>query len=186
MADTDVELVARVRQGDAAAFEALVRRHFRMAWIIAYARLGNPADAEDVCQDAFYRCWQRIADCRDPARVGAWIATVVRNHAHNRAEALHVRRASPIEHAGSVTAPQTSDAATHRAELRQQLLAALAQVSTAQREVVLLHDLEGLKHAEIAAQLGISEAMSRRHLSDARRRLRELLADLPTMDRDHD
>jgi RNA polymerase sigma-70 factor (ECF subfamily) len=58
------------------------------------------------------------------------------------------------------------------------LAAALATLSQPQREVLLLHDLEGLKHAEIAGLIGTSEMMSRRHLSDARRRLRDRLASL--------
>ncbi len=62
-----------------------------------------------------------------------------------------------------------------RDELRHELESALAQLSQAQREVVLLHDLQGWKHPEIAEALSISEVMSRQHLYNARRRLRERL-----------
>ena len=65
MSEPDAELVARIQVGDTAAFELLMRRHFRMAFLIAFAQLGNRADAEDVCQDAFVRCWERVGECRD-------------------------------------------------------------------------------------------------------------------------
>ena len=186
MTEPDAVLVARIQSGDAAAFETLMRRYFRMAFLIAYAQLGNREDAEDVCQDAFVRCWERIADCRDPARVAAWIAAIVRNGAHNRRDALRVREADPLENAAGVSSPRRSDTATYRSELRDQLSAALGTLSPVQREIVLLHDLEGWRHAEIASRLGLSDTMSRRHLSDARKRLRQLLADLPTLETDHD
>jgi RNA polymerase sigma-70 factor (ECF subfamily) len=63
---------------------------------------------------------------------------------------------------------------------------ALGELSLVQREVVLLHDLEGWRHAEIADRLELSETMSRRHLSDARKRLRSLLGEYPTLEPDHD
>jgi RNA polymerase sigma-70 factor (ECF subfamily) len=55
-----------------------------------------------------------------------------------------------------------------------------------QRDVVLLHDLEGWRHAEIADRLELSEGMSRRHLSDGRKRLRALLGDYASLEPDHD
>jgi RNA polymerase sigma-70 factor (ECF subfamily) len=185
MADADADLVARIRSGDAAAFETLMRRYFRMAFMIAFAQLGNRADAEDVCQDAFVRCWERIDDCREPARVSGWIAGIVRHMAHNRREYLEVRRSEPLDAADRV-ASDRADVAAERGELRARLTRALDTLSIVQREVVLLHDLEGWKHAEIAARLDVSEQMSRRHLSDARKRLRTQLANLAHLGVDHD
>jgi len=185
MTEPDASLVARLRSGDAAAFEILMRRYFRMVFILAYAQLNNRADAEDTCQDVFLRCWERIGECRDPARVGAWIATIARNAAHNRRDFLELRGTEPLDGARLVS-PARADCAAERSELRARLAAALQRLSPVQREVVLLHDLEGWKHADIAARLDLSEVMSRRHLSDARRHLRLLLSDLPTLDEDHD
>jgi RNA polymerase sigma-70 factor (ECF subfamily) len=186
MIEQDAELVARIRLGDAAAFEVLMRRHFRMAFLVAFAQLQDRTESEDVCQDAFIRCWERIADCRDPARVAAWIATMVRNMAHNRRAFLGVRRAEPIAAGMAVPSSERSDAAAQRSDLRERLAGALRTLSVVQREVVLLHDLEGWKHDEIAERLELSSMMSRRHLSDARKRLREILGDLKTLELDHD
>lgn len=157
-----------------------------MAFLVAFAQLGERADAEDVCQDAFIRCWERIEECRHPDRVGAWIATVVRNAAHNRRDYMRVRDASPISEADVVASADRADSRAERSELRARLTTALRQLSPVQGEIVLLHDLEGWKHAEIAGRLDLSEEMSRRHLSDARRRLRLLLSDLPTLETEDD
>jgi RNA polymerase sigma factor (sigma-70 family) len=184
MADSDAELVARIRMGDTAAFEVLMRRHWRMAFLVAFAQLGDRADAEDVCQDAFLRCWERIDDCRNAARVSAWIARIVRNTAHNRREFLHVRRTEALDDAHHVA--QRADNAAERDDLRRRLESALRTLTHVQREVVLLHDLEGWKHDDIAERIGISTLMSRRHLSDARKRLRVQLADLATLPYDDD
>ena len=180
MTDSDATLVARIQGGDAAAFDILMRRHYRMAFLIAYAQLQNRHDAEDVCQDAFVRCWERIGDCREPARASAWIGAVVRNMAQNRREFLAVRRAENIEAAGAVAAPEHSESGVERRELRGRISAAMARLRPVQRDVVLLHDFEGWPHDEIAARLGISVLMSRRHLSDARKLLRAQLAELFT------
>jgi RNA polymerase sigma-70 factor (ECF subfamily) len=186
MNESDATLVARIQGGDAAAFEILMRRHYRFAFLIAFAQVQNRHDAEDVCQDAFVRCWERIGDCRHPARASAWIGAVVRNMAQNRREYLAVRRAEPVEAAGNVAASERADAAVERSELRAKIGAALARLQLVQREVVLLHDFEGWRHDEIAERLGISVLMSRRHLSDARRRLRVQLGALVTSTADHD
>lgn len=177
MTESDASLVGRVREGDASAFETLLQRHFRGAFLVAMARLGDRNDAEDVCQDAFVRGWEHIGECRDAAKFGAWLLRIVRNTAHNRREYLAVRAVLSLEDAGAVASAQSPETELGRRELRAVLWSALGQLGTTQREVVLLHDHEGWPHAEVAERLDISELMSRRHLSDARRILRGLLRD---------
>ena len=186
MSQTDEELVALILGNDTAAFEVLMRRYFRMAFLVAFAQVGNRQDAEDVCQDAFMRCWERMRECRDPRQVRHWMMTIVRNTAHNRREYLAVRATEQLDAGANVSAASRPDDEAASKELRARLTAALLTLPATQREVVLLHDYEGWKHAEIAERLGLSELMSRRHLSDARRHLRNLLEDLSTMEPDHD
>lgn len=174
-----------MRSGDTAAFEILVRRYFRMTFLIAFAHLHDAHDAEDVCQDVFLQCWDRLDSCRDPARVGAWIAAITRNTAHNRRESRRVRETESLD-ALAIAASERSDVGAERNALRESLARALQALPPVQREVVLLHDLEGWKHAEIATRLDLSVVMSRRHLSDARKRLREHLGDYASLEPDHD
>lgn len=186
MTESDASFVARVRKGDPVAFEALVRRYFRAAYLVALARVGQRADAEDVCQEAFLRSWERIHECRDPSRFAAWLVRIVRNMALNRREYLNVRVAEPLDHTIPLASSSRADFHAEQQELRTALQAGLVQLTVNQREVVLLHDLEGWPHSDIAARLEISEGMSRRYLSDARKRLRILLGDYSTWMPDHD
>jgi RNA polymerase sigma-70 factor (ECF subfamily) len=173
---TDAELVSRVLAGEAAAFEMLVRRHFRACFAVALARLRDPDEAEDVCQDALLSAYDRLADCREPARFGHWLIRIVRNRSIRRSGYLRVRRAFGIERAAQQTTGSTPEDDARRSELNAILDDALRRLRPVQREVVLLHDWEGWAHREIAERLRISEVMSRRHLSDARAALRTSLA----------
>jgi len=172
---SDGTLVARARQGDAAAFEALVRRHYRAAYVVALAVLGARADAEDACQDAWIQALKKLDSCRRPERFRHWLLQIARNRARNLLAARRVRAAQPLdasaaEHAASPAAGPGEDLAQRG--LRTELERALAAVSEIQRAIVLLHDLEGWTHRAIADYLGVSEVMSRQHLFQARRRMR--------------
>lgn len=175
VADTDSRLVARARAGDARAFEELVRRHLRSAHAVALGVLGNVADAEDVCQDAFLTALEKLDECRDPKRFAAWLMRIVRNRALNFRESRALRQGEPLEEEAAVAEASEVDDPGRRAEqseLRGRLLAALGRLPASQREVVLLHDLEGWKHREIADLLGTSEGATRVRLLEARKRLR--------------
>ena len=170
----DAVLVQLARGGDPQAFDVLVRRHLRAAFAVALAVVRDRADAEDVCQDAFLTALEHIEDCRQPERFRAWMLQITRNRARNFVARRKVRRAVPLEVAdrGGDDDPARD---LERAELGERLLAALAVLPEVQREIVLLHELDGWRHQDIAAALGISVAMSRVHLFNARRTLRRQL-----------
>ena len=174
---TDAELVQRCRSGDAAAFEQLARRHIRTAYAVAYAVMQNVMDAEDVCQDALVRALERLEECRDPSRFGAWLGQIARRHALNAREARRVRDADSlsVDDASAASDPAREAEAE---DLRQRLLAALNLLTETQRTVVLMHDHEGRTHREIAGIVGCSEGMSQQHLFAARKTLRRHLGEL--------
>ncbi len=171
---SDAALVRRARGGDAVAFESLVRRHYRAAYSVALAILGSVMDAEDVCQDAFIKALERLDDCRDPGRFAAWLLQIVRNRARNYIDYRRVRDTVDLDD-GAASGGTRTDSRVEQTELRDTLQEALAELTELQREVVLLHDLEGWKHREIAESLNVSEVASRQHLLNARRKLRQLL-----------
>lgn len=175
-AATDAALVEGARLGDAAAFEALVRRYTRAAFAVALSVTRDEQDAEDACQDAFVRALERLEECR-PSRFAGWLLAIVRNRAQNVRRREHVRRAAPLDLAALPTRDSPARDA-ERAELRARLTQALGTLSVEECDVVLLHDLEGRTHGEIASALGISEVSSRQRLFQARTRLREQLRDL--------
>jgi RNA polymerase sigma-70 factor (ECF subfamily) len=171
---TDARLVERARRGDAEAFEDLVRRHYRAVYAVALGVLGNPMDAEDVSQDAFVRAMERLDEVRQPERFMPWLLQIARNRARNYHGYRKIRAAAPLE-AVSAAGDEDTASEAEQAELRSHLESALARLSEVQREVTLLHDMDGWKHREIAEVLGISEGMSRQHLMSARRALRATL-----------
>jgi RNA polymerase sigma-70 factor, ECF subfamily len=175
MEESDEELVRRTREGDAAAFDALVRRHLRAAYAVALARVGRPADADDVVQEAFVSALEQLERCRHPDRFRAWLLQIVRNRALNVRRSERLREGFPLEDAAGMSGGEDPSHDAAREELRRRLLEALGGLTATEREVVLLFDFEGLRHREIAAQLGITEGSARVHLSNGRRKLRERL-----------
>ena len=172
---TDEELVHRTLAGEQTAFAGLVRRHRRAALARALAVLADPADAEDIAQESFVHAYEQLATCRHPERFSAWLLTIVHRRSLNRLRGERRRRIEPLDESLASDRSEAPIADLERADLRSRLLAALATLAPIQREVVLLADVEQWPHDRIAAATGISVLMSRRHLSDARRRLRALL-----------
>ena len=176
MEESDAALVARVRAGDARAADWLLERYFRACRAVALAVTGNEADADDACQEGFVQAIERIDDCRHPSRFGGWLLQIVRNRARNLVRRHAVRAAEPLE-LHEVAGAGSAEAEVERNELRTLLLTALAELPEAQREVVLLHDLEGWTHEEIAGRLELPAGTVRSHLHHARRRLRRILSE---------
>jgi RNA polymerase sigma-70 factor (ECF subfamily) len=179
----DAELVARSALGEEGAYGELVRRYRRAAYSLALAVTGRHEDAEDASQEAFVVALDRIEECREPGRFGGWFLTIVRNRARNLVRREVVRKGGilPFSVAASEPGP---DRVTEQSEMRERLTQALQELSEVQREVVLLHDLEGWKHREIADRLAMPSGTVRSHLHYARKRLREVLAGYFEQDRE--
>jgi RNA polymerase sigma-70 factor (ECF subfamily) len=169
----DADAVARTLAGDAEAFAPLVRRYTATAHAVAYAVVQSDADADDVVQDAFLMAFKRLHTANDPQQFRAWFLRIVRNRAYNVMEFNRVRRHDVLS--GAEAASDDTDPAleAERSEARAAIVRALAKLKPVLREVFLLHDAEGFPHAEIAELLGTSELMSRKHLMNARRALRD-------------
>ena len=175
---TDEDLVHRTLAGEQNAFAELVRRHRRAVLARALGILGDPAEADDVAQEAFVHAYEQLATCRRPDRVASWLMTIAHRRSLNRLRSIRRRRHVPIHDAIPADASSTPGRELDRADLRQRLLDALKELTPIQREIVLLADLEHWSHERISATTGVSILMSRRHLSDARRRLRSLLGEM--------
>jgi RNA polymerase sigma-70 factor (ECF subfamily) len=174
---TDAHLVLRAQAGEQTAFEALVRRYLRSAYAVALAELSDARDAEDAVQDSFITALERLDDCRDPGAFGAWLRRIVRNRARSVRRREKVRDTDSLEFAQSAKSGSDPGRDFERSQTRRRLEGALATLSEIQRRVVLMHDLEGYKHREIAEDLEIPEGTVRSHLFLARRALRNLLGE---------
>ena len=167
----DASLVRRAQAGDTEAFGALVGRYMRAAYAVSLSVTGRHDDAEDAAQEGFMVALERLDDCRTPDRFAGWLLTIVRNRTRNlvRREVLRDTDALPETAAARGRTPEK---ATEHAELQEWLGRALQRLSPVQREIVLLHDLEGWRHREIAEHLGIPSGTVRSHLHFAKQALR--------------
>lgn len=172
----DAVLVGRARDGDAEAFGELARRHVRGAYAVAYAVCRDEAEAEDVVQDAFLRALQRIEQCREAERFGAWLHQIVRRRAFDVRESAQRQRLEPLD-ASQRASPGDAGTDLERSQLRDRLLAAMEQLTPMQRTVLVLFDRDDWSHRQIAGKLGCSVGMSTQHLFAARKAMRRLLGD---------
>lgn len=171
----DAVLVRRACEGDEDAFGQLVDRYMKAAYAVALSVTKHHQDAEDVAQTAFLVALRKIEDCRNPEKFGSWFLSIVRNRARNLLRRENVRATEPIPESASSSTPGPEREA-ERTELRGALEGALAELTPVQREVVLLHDLQGWKHREIAEHLEMPAGTVRSHLHFARKALRKILS----------
>src|SRR5213593_1436220 len=169
----EADLVARALAGDRAAFGTLVERYAATARRVARAVLGDP---DDAAQDGMLSALLKLEQY-DPRRpFGPWLLRIVANAATDRRRRRTVRRVDPLD-PGLVAGGARPDRTAERRALAQGLREALAELPERRRIAVVLFDVEGYSHAEIADVLGIPEGTVRSEVFHARRRLRALLGD---------
>jgi len=175
---SDGELVRRAREGQETAFGLLVRRYQRAAYAVALSVTGRHEDAEDAAQESFLVALERLDECRSPDRFAGWLMTIVRNRSRNliRRESLRGTEQVP---ASARSGSATPDVVTEMSELREALRMALGALPEVHQQIVMLHDLEGWKHREIAERLDLPSGTVRSHLHFARKALREALGKTP-------
>lgn len=174
--DEDKGLVARTLGGDRDAFGALVDRYAGQARRVAQSVLGDPDDADDAAQDGFLSALVKLGQYDTRRPFGPWLMRIVANAATDRRRRRNVRRAEQLDPALVGGGPRP-DAMAVRNELGDRLRTALAELPERRRTAVVLFDVEGYSHAEIAGILGIPEGTVRSEVFHGRRRLRTLLAD---------
>lgn len=171
--DTDT-LVDAARHGNRAAFDELVRRTHSQTYTLALRLVGDPDDARDVTQEAYLRAYRSIAKFRGDASFTTWLYRITANraatHLKRRRRHRHGRLAEDDEHEHEPV-PGFADQVDTRFELER----ALRELPPKLRAAVVLHDVYGMAHAEIAAELSISESAAKVRVHRARKRLRATL-----------
>lgn len=171
----DADLVRAATGGDTGAFEVLYRRHVgRIHGTVLRLAGYDHARAEDLVQDTFVRAWQKLGSFRHQSAFGTWLYRLAVNTA---LMALRSRAADPVAVPGDEALPDTSDTPFCPAE-RNELERAIATLPPRARAVFVLHDVEGWRHADIAAELGMASGTSKAQLHHARQRLRRVLGEL--------
>ncbi len=169
-------LVRAAQRGETSAFAALVRLHQRRAYAVARAIVGTHEDAEDVVQETFLHAHNALVRFRPEQGFGAWVHRIAANASLDLLRRRKVRAAEPLP--GAIAMPFRDPA--EAADLRARLEMGLALLTERQRAVIVLHDVEGFKHAEIGEMLGIPEGTARSDLHHARRLMRRELDDFRT------
>ena len=168
--ETDEALGAAVLRGDEAAFRALYRRHTpRLRRLVARLLGGVNADADDAVQEAWMRAVRALGEFRHDASFATWIGAIGIRVCH---ETFRRRKrwsflGGEIPHALAARPVQEHE--------RLDLESAIARLPEGYRTVLVLHDVEGFTHGDIARQLGIAEGTSKSTLSRARAAVRRHL-----------
>lgn len=174
--DSDEELIARFRAGEAGAFDALARAHGRDVFVLAMGLLGNTEDAQDVAQDVLITLYAHLGRLRDPQALPAWLSRVCLNRCR-----MVLRRRRPTEAFGDrelAGDPRDGpDARLLGSETRIAVRQALLKLPRRQQQVFVLRHFAGRSIEETALALGCAQATVRVHLSRAVARLHEALSE---------
>ena len=170
-------LVKTAAGGGVAAFEALYRRHVgRVHGVIVRLVGGHGARAEDLTQEAFVRAWQALPAFRFESAFSTWLHRLAVNTALME---LRSRRSRPQDDAADAALDMigSADSAGHATALALDLERAVATLPPRARAVLVLYDIEGWKHEEIAIELGMAVGSSKAQLHRARGLLRARLGE---------
>jgi RNA polymerase sigma-70 factor (ECF subfamily) len=167
-------LVVAAQGGNHDAFAQLVRLHQRRAFAVCRAIVTTKEDAEDAVQEGFLHAFKALDRFLPDQPFGAWLYRIMANASLDLVRRRKVRDADELPEGLAVPFRDPGEAD----ELRRRLSEALMTLTDRQRSVIVLHNVEGFTHGEIAEMLGIPEGTARSDLHHARSRLRELLGDL--------
>lgn len=166
---SDVELA---RRGDVEAFERLYRNNVGRVYGVCLRMVGDRALAEDLAQEAFVRAWRKLRTFRGDSAFSSWLHRLAVNVVLSRQRSRGRREARIVP----VDDPQVHAEPRRPVEgAAIDLEKAIASLPPGARQVFLLYDVEGLRHAEIAEAMGIAVGTSKAHLHRARKLLRKVL-----------
>ncbi|HNX05609.1 MAG TPA: sigma-70 family RNA polymerase sigma factor [Opitutales bacterium] len=179
--DEDLGLVARVQAGEMAAFDVLTRKYRERILSIIYNITSNREDASDLTQDAFVRAFTSISRFKGQSSFFTWLYRIAVNTALSHLKKSRMRRffsfetineeMAPTEIVDTLSQKSAGDRSAQLAELQEKLNEALQKLSPKHRTVVVLFEIEGLNHQEIAEVMHTSEGTVRSRLHYAKQQL---------------
>ena len=178
---TEAEAVKQAQEGDAAAFEFLYKAHCRRVYSLCLRMVKNPAEAEDLTQQAFLQLFRKIGTFRGESGFSTWLHRVTVNIV-----LMHLRRKKPTELLAEDlerTSPNGEGPREHGASDTSMLgaidrlnpMRAIRKLPAGYKKLFLMYDVIGYEHSEIAALVGCSTGCSKSQVHKARKRLRRLL-----------
>ena len=184
---TDEELVLKAQQGDVHAFDELVERYHGKIYGLTYNMTSNREDAEDLTQEVFIKAFQALPRFKGKSSFYTWLYRIAVNKTINYRKKRNRKRALSLDQfdqeikTDEVYHDLTSKGSPLRnvslTELQKKMNEALLTLSDKHRTVVVLHDMQGIPHEEIAKMVGASVGTIRSRLFYARRQMQVELAE---------
>lgn len=174
----EARAIEAVRRGDAGPYDYLVSKYSKRVVSIAWGIVRNAHDAEDLAQEAFVKAFQSIARFKEGEPFGPWIYRIVTNLALDVVKHRTRFRHEELSDREPAARRDSAELGAVTSELAQRIDEAIESLPENQRVVARLFLVEQFDHAEIASMMNLSEGTVRSHLSLARRKLKEQLADL--------
>jgi RNA polymerase sigma-70 factor, ECF subfamily len=177
-------VLARARQGDSEAFRALVERHSRSVFRLAYRMTGNEQDAEDVVQDSLLRAYRQLGRFESRANFGTWLYRIVANCSVDLMRAKQARhdmsRSESLDEAVDLPNAQSPDPErlAESGEIQRRVAEALGGLSPLERAAFTLRHYEGRSIDEISATLGLGTSAAKHSVFRAVKKLRVALEPL--------
>jgi len=168
------ELVRRAQGGEMVAFEELYRRHVGLVHAVCRRMSPTVGRAEELTQEVFIRAWQKLHSFRGEAAFATWLTRLTVNVVLTERR-RHGRREGHEEATDELDLMAGPEPAQHPG-VALDLERAIASLPAGARSVLVLHDIHGLDHAEIAAALGVAVGTCKAQLHRARKLLREVLS----------
>jgi len=170
----DAALAAACRSGDLRAYERLYVMHGARMKNLARNVLGSPTDAEDAVQETFLKVQRSIASFRGQSSFVTWSYRILINTCYD-ARRSRMRKKEVANDDSEETPRLEPRAPGAHPSLRIALERAVAKLTQHQRDVFLLYEVEGFRHAEIAGMLEMTETASKNTLFQAKKNLRLML-----------
>jgi RNA polymerase sigma-70 factor, ECF subfamily len=174
-------VLARARQGDSEAFRALVERHSRSVFRLAFRMTGNEQDAEDVVQESFLRAYRQLGRFESRANFGTWLYRITANCAVDLMRSKQARhdqsRAEPLDETTDTTTSDRPDPErmAGSAEIQRRVAEALGALSPLERAAFTLRHYEGRSIDEISRTLGLGTSAAKHSVFRAVKKLRAAL-----------
>jgi RNA polymerase sigma-70 factor (ECF subfamily) len=167
-------LIQRVLAGDRAAARSLYDRHVGRIYQVAYRLVGDRDQAEEATQDTFVKAFSRLETFRGESSLGTWLHAIAVSMALTtlRKRKRRLLREADLDDASAL--PDSRPEADP--DLRDRLRQAIDALPEKFKVQVVLHDIEGFTHGEIARMTGVPEGTCKTRLMGGRAKLREALA----------
>ena len=172
----DAALAEGCLAGEMRAYERLYQLQGARMRNLARQLLGSASDAEDAVQDTFLKIQRGIRSFRGQSSFVTWTFRILVNTCHDmRRSRMRRKEQTPLDDPDTAAPLPEPRAPSSHPSLRMALERALKTLTQHQREVFLLYEVEGFRHAEIATLLEISEAASKNTLFQAKKSMRSML-----------